>query len=88
MPPIVKHLFQHSANGVLGSVGAQDEARSGSTRCRPTADGSACFIPSEARSDSSFQTRAFLDPFSVSSRLPLSMVVMGAAYSAYILIYP
>ena len=45
------------------------------------------FIPSKARSDSSFQTRAFLDPFLVSSQLPLSMVVMGAAYSAYILIY-
>ena len=51
-------------------------------------DSSACFIPSKARSDSSVQTRAFLDPFLVSSRLPLSMVVMGAAYSAYILIYP
>ena len=25
VPPIVKHLFQHSANGVVGSVGAQDE---------------------------------------------------------------
>ena len=49
---------------------------------------SACFIPSKARSDSSFQNRAFLDPFLVSSQLPLSMVVMGAAYSAYILIYP
>ena len=62
--------------------------RSGSTRCRPTADSSACFIPSKARSDSAVQTRAFLDPFLVYSRLPLSMVVMGAAYSAYILIYP
>ena len=25
VPPIVKHLLQHSANGVVGSVGAQDE---------------------------------------------------------------
>ena len=25
VPPIVKHLFQHSTNGVVGSVGAQDE---------------------------------------------------------------
>ena len=25
MPPIVKHLFQHSAKGVVRSVGAQDE---------------------------------------------------------------
>ena len=25
VPPIVKHLFQHSANGVVESVGAQDE---------------------------------------------------------------
>ena len=25
VPRIVKHLFQHSANGVVGSVGAQDE---------------------------------------------------------------
>ena len=25
VPPIVKHLFQHSVNGVVGSVGAQDE---------------------------------------------------------------
>ena len=25
VPPIVKHLFQHSSNGVVGSVGAQDE---------------------------------------------------------------
>ena len=25
VPPIVKHLFQPSANGVVGSVGAQDE---------------------------------------------------------------
>ena len=51
-------------------------------------DSSACFNPSKARSDSAVQTRAFLDPVLVSSRLPLSMVVMGAAYSAYILIYP
>ena len=39
-------------------------------------------------SDSAVQTRAFLDPFLISSRLPLSMVIMGAAYLAYILIYP
>ena len=25
VPPIVKHLFQHSSNGLVGSVGAQDE---------------------------------------------------------------
>ena len=25
LPPIVKHWFQHSANGVVGSVSAQDE---------------------------------------------------------------
>ena len=25
VPPVVKHLLQHSANGVVGSVGAQDE---------------------------------------------------------------
>ena len=62
--------------------------RFGSRRCRPTADSSACFIPSKGRSDSSFQTRAFLDPYLVSSRLPLSMAVMRAASSAYILIYP
>ena len=52
--------------------------QSGSTRCRPSVDSSACIIPSKARSDSSFQTRAFLDPFWVSSWLPLSMAVMGA----------
>ena len=61
---------------------------SGSTRCRPTEDSSACFIPSKARSQSSVQTRAFLDPLLVSYRLPLTRAVMGAAYSAYILIYP
>ena len=61
---------------------------SGSTRCRPTADSSACFNPSKARSDLSCQTRDFLDPFLVSSRLPFSMAVMGAVDPAYILIYP
>ena len=25
VPPIVKHLLQHSANGVVGSISAQDE---------------------------------------------------------------
>ena len=25
VPPVVKHLLQHSANGVVRSVGAQDE---------------------------------------------------------------
>ena len=25
VPPIVRHLLQHSANGVVGSVGAQDK---------------------------------------------------------------
>ena len=55
---------------------------SGYTRCRPTADSSACFIPSKGQSDSSFQARSFLEAFLVSYGLPLSMAVMGAAYSA------
>ena len=29
VPPVVKHLLQHSANGVVGSVGAQDEPSAG-----------------------------------------------------------
>ena len=86
MPPVVKHLLQHSANGVVVSVGAQNEPSVGIHEVQTTADSSPCFIPSKTRSDSGVQTRAFLDPYLVSSRLPLSMVVMGAAYSAYILI--
>ena len=44
--------------------------------------------PSKAWSDLSCQTRDFLDPFLVSSRLLFSMAVMGAVDPAYILIYP
>ena len=89
MPPIIQPLLQHRTDGVFsGRPCAGLSPRPGSPRRRPTADSSFCFIPSKAQADTSFHTRAFFDLFLVSSRMPLSLGVMGAAYSAYILIYP
>ena len=60
-------------NGIpllLGGFVRRTNAPCGCTRCRPNADSSACLIPSKARLDSSFQTRAFWDLFLFPSRLP------------------
>ena len=84
MSSIAQLLFQHRPNCVVGGVSPQDELwvriHEVQTNCGPQR----LFHPLEF----SIQTTAFSDPFLVSSRLPLSMAVMGAAYSAYILLYP
>ena len=88
MPPSFQHLFQHRAARVVAGIRAQVKSSLRIQEVPPTTDSSTCCIHSRAEWDSSSQISAFLDPFLVSSRLPLTMAVMVAAYSAYILMYP
>ena len=84
---IVKQWLQHGADGVVRGICAQYKpsvpihevhTSCGQQRLLHSLKGMVgLFIPDQI----------FLDPFLVSSRLPLSMAVIEAAYSAYILIY-